>query len=167
MVDSVLLRPLPYPDAERLVAIWSLTHGQTEPRASSPPDFREFRAQASAFEGIGGYYSTAANLLVEGEPVRLIASRARVAMFSILGVPPLMGHPFLENEEVSGRDRVVLLSHAIWRDRFGGRQSIVGSSLTLDGAPHTVVGVMPPAFRFPDRNAEVWLPIAFAAGDVL
>jgi len=167
VVDGVLLRPLPYPEAERLVAVWSLTRGEREPWGSSPPDFRAFRDHASAFDGIGGYYSTAANLLIDGEPIRLAAARATAGMFSILGVPALMGRAFREEEEVPGGDRVVLLSHAAWKHRFGGRPSIVGSSVTLDGSPHTVIGVMPAAFRFPDRSAEVWLPMAFAADDVL
>jgi predicted permease len=167
VVDGVLLRPLPYPDAERLVTVWTLTRGETEPWASSPPDFREFRDRSSAFDGVGGYYSVAANLLIEGEPVRLAAARASAGMFSILRVAPLLGRAFRQDEELPGRDRVVLLSHAAWRDRFGGRQTIIGSSVTLDGAPHTVIGVMPASFRFPDRSAEVWLPMAFAADDVL
>ena len=129
VVDGVLLRPLPYPDAERLVTVWSLTRVVIEPWASSPPDFREFRDHALAFDGIGGYYPTAANLLIDGEPVRLAAARASAGMFSILGVAPLLGRAFREDEELPGADRVVMLSHAAWRDRFGGRQTIIGSSV--------------------------------------
>lgn len=167
VVDGVLLRPLPYPQAERLVAIWSLTRGETEPWASSPPDFRVFREQASAFEGIGGYYTTATNLVAAGEPHRLPAARASAEMFSVLGVRPHLGRAFRREEELPGNARVVLLSHRAWKGRFGGQASIVGSSLTLDGAPHTVIGVMPASFRFPDRSAELWLPMAFSPDDVL
>lgn len=167
VVDGVLLRPLPYPDAERLVAVWSLTRGETEPWATSPPDFRAFRDEATVFEGIGGYYVSAANLLVDGGPVRLDAARASAGLFPVLDISPILGRTFQGEEEVKGSDRVVLLSHAAWQDRFGGDSSIVGSSVTLDGAPHTIIGVMPASFRFPDRGVEIWLPMALAADDVL
>ncbi|HEY7611841.1 MAG TPA: ABC transporter permease [Gemmatimonadales bacterium] len=167
VVDGVLLRPLPYPEAGRLVAVRSLVRGTTEPWSSSPPDFRELRERTASFEMLGGYYDAAANLLLDGEPVRLAAARASADMFRLLGVPPALGRVFRPEEEQPGADRVVILSHAAWRDRFGGRPGIIGTTVTLDGAPHTVIGVMPPSFRFPDRAAELWLPMAFAPGDIL
>ena len=167
VVDGVLLRPLPYPHPERLAVVWSLTRGETEPWTTSPPDFRAFRDGAAAFERLGAYYDVAANLMLEGEPVRVAAARASAGMFQLLGVPPLLGRAFRADEEVAGADGVVLLSHALWRNRFGGSPAVLGSSVTLDGAPCTVVGVMPASFRFPDRSAELWMPMAFAPGDVL
>jgi putative ABC transport system permease protein len=167
VVDGVLLRPLPYPEPERLAVVWSLTRGTTEPWNSSPPDFRAFRDGARSFEHLGAYYDIATNLMLDGEPVRIPAARATAGMFPLLGVSPLLGRVFRTDEEVAGADRVVILSHALWRNRFGGSPGVVGSSVTLDGAPYTVVGVMPVSFRFPDRNAELWLPMAFAPGDVL
>jgi hypothetical protein len=110
LVDGVLLRPLPYPEADRLVAVWSLTRGETEPWASSPPDFRAFRDRASAFERLGGYYAAAANLVIDGEPVRLSAAHATAGTFDALAVPAAMGRTFRAEEEASGRDRVVVLS---------------------------------------------------------
>ncbi|HEU4525809.1 MAG TPA: ABC transporter permease [Gemmatimonadales bacterium] len=167
VVDGVLLRPLPYPHAERLAVVWSLTRGEAQPWTTSPPDFRAFREGAGSFERLGAYYDVAANLILGGEPVRLAAARASAEVFPLLGVPPLLGRVFRADEEVAGNDRVVILSHALWRDRFGGSRAVVGSPLTIDGAPHTIVGVMPASFRFPDRSAELWLPMAFAPGDVL
>ena len=167
VVDGVLLRPLPYPEPERLAVVRSLTRGETQPWNSSPPDFRAFRDGAGAFEQLGAYYDIAANLMLDGEPVRLSAARASAGMFPLLGVRPLLGRAFRADEEVAGADRVVLLSHALWRNRFGGSPAVLGSSVTLDGAPYTVVGVMPASFRFPDRSAELWLPMAFAPGDLL
>ena len=167
VVDGVLLRPLPYPEADRLVAVWSLTRGETEPWSSSPPDFRVFRDRASAFERLGGYYAAAANLVIDGEPVRLSAAHATAGTFDALAVPAAMGRTFRAEEETSGRDRVVILSDGAWRRWFGARPSIVGSSVPVNGSPHTVVGVMPAGFRFPERTAELWLPMAFAPGDVL
>ena len=167
VVDGVLLRPLPYPEPERLAVVRSVTRGETQPWNSSPPDFRAFRDGAGAFEQLGAYYDIAANLMLDGEPVRLSAARASAGMFPLLGVRPLLGRAFRADEEVAGADRVVLLSHALWRNRFGGSPAVLGSSVTLDGAPYTVVGVMPASFRFPDRSAELWLPMAFAPGDVL
>ena len=167
VVDGVLLKPLPYPRAEQLVAVWSVTRGNIEPWASSPPDFRELRARARAFDQIAAYYSTATNVAIDGEPVRVPAVRASAGIFPLLGVTPLMGRVFRADEEVAGNDRVAVLSHAAWVNRFGGRPSIIGSALMLDERPHTVVGVLPPSFRFVDRTAEVWVPLAFADDDVL
>lgn len=168
VVDGILLQPLPYRDPGRLVAIWSLTRsGGADPWATSPPDFRELRAHATAFEGIGAYFSTAANLVIGEEPVRLEAARTTAATFEILGVPPLLGRAFQNGDEMVGNDRVVLLSHGAWTTRFGASPSIVGSALRLNGQPHTVIGVMPPSFRFLDRRAEIWLPMAFATEDAL
>jgi len=167
VVDGVLLRPLPYPEPDRLVAVWSLMRGETEPWSSSPPDFRVFRDEAASFDKLGAYYAGAANLVIDDEPVRLSAARATAGLFDALAVRPMIGRTFLEDEETSGRDRVVILSHASWRRYFGARPSIVGSSVTVNGAPHTVIGVMPRSFRFPERTAELWLPMAFAHDDVL
>src|SRR4029079_14734404 len=84
-----------------------------------------------------------------------------------LTVPAAMGRTFRAEEETSGRDRVAVLSDGTWRRWFGARPDIIGSTVTVDAAPHTVIGVMPRSFRFPDRTAELWLPMAFAPGDVL
>jgi predicted permease len=167
VVDGVLLRPLPYPDPDRLVTVWSLARGETEPWASSPPDFRVFRERASGLERLGGYYLGAANLVIDDAPVRLTAANATAGLFEALAVPPALGRTFRAEEEVSGRDRVVILSDGTWRRWFGARPGIIGSTVTIDGAPHTVIGVMPPSFRFPERSAELWLPMAFAPGDEL
>jgi putative ABC transport system permease protein len=167
VVDGVLLRPLPYPEADRLVAVWSLTRGETEPWASSPPDFRILRDRASSFERLGGYYAAAANLLIDGDPVRLSADHATASTFDALGITPAMGRTFGPDDETWGRDRVVVLSDGAWRRWFGGRPSIVGAPLSINGDPYTVIGVMPPGFRFPDRTAELWMPMAFAPGDQL
>jgi putative ABC transport system permease protein len=167
VVDGVLLRPLPYPEPDRLVAVWSLARGETEPWASSPPDFRIFRERASGFERLGGYYLGAANLVIGGEPVRLAAANATAGTFEALAVPAAMGRTFRAEEETSGQDRVVVLSDGTWRRWFGARSDIIGSTVTVDGAPHTVIGVMPASFRFPERTAELWLPMAFPPGDVL
>ncbi|MFL5514740.1 MAG: ABC transporter permease, partial [Gemmatimonadales bacterium] len=167
VVDGVLLRPLPYPDPDRLVTVWSLARGETEPWASSPPDFRVFRERASGLERLGGYYLGAANLVIDDAPVRLTAANATAGLFEALAVPPALGRTFRAEEEVSGRDRVVILSDGTWRRWFGARRGIIGSTVTIDGAPHTVIGVMPPSFRFPERTTELWLPMAFAPGDEL
>jgi putative ABC transport system permease protein len=167
VVDGVLLRPLPYPEPDRVVAVWSLTRGQTEPWASSPPDFRAFRDRASSLESLGGYYLGAANLVIRGEPVRLAAAFATAGTFEALAVPAALGRTFRTEEETAGRDRVAVLSDATWRRWFAARPDIVGSTVSVNGAPHTVIGVMPRSFRFPERTAELCLPMAFAPGDVL
>lgn len=168
VVDGVLLKPLPYREAERLVAVWSLTRGGGgEPWGSSPPDFRELRTRATTFEGLAAYYATAANLVIDEVPARVEAARVTAGTLEILGAAPLLGRSFRDEDEVFGNDRVVLLSHRAWKSRFSGRPSIIGEAVHLNGLPHTVIGVMPPSFRFLDRRAEIWLPIAFAPDDPL
>jgi len=202
VVSAVLLRPLPYPDAERLVMAWS-----TEPSRGSPisptaaPDFREWQRQtaappagagdgtgtaaqptrhstrvapaalpARAFAGMGAFSFADLNLSGGGqEPERVQAARVSPSLFPTLGVRPALGRWFLPEEEQFGRHRVALLSHGLWRRRFGGSPEIAGSSIVLDGERYTVVGVMPRAMPFLDdvTAVDLWAPLAFAPGDNL
>jgi len=163
VVDGVLLKPLPYAQPDRLVGIWSLNSQlDPEPFTSSPPDFRALRERTTGFDDIAAHYSNSANALVSGEPVRLAALRASSNLFAVLGVRPLIGRAFREEEGVYGNHRVAVLSHAAWMGRFGGSSAIIGSSVAVDAEPYAVIGVMPESFRFPDRRTEIVLPMAFA-----
>jgi predicted permease len=105
------------------------------------------------------------NLSTGGEAARFGGARTSASFFSTLGIAPLLGRTFLPDEETPGGDRVVVLSHALWRQRFGGDANIIGRDLQIDGEPRTVVGVMPPAFRFPDRGTQLWVPHEFDRGN--
>ena len=166
VVDGVLLRPLPYPQPDRLAVVRSLTRGETQAWNSSPPDFRAFRDDARGFERLGAYYDVAANLMLGGEPARLSAARATAGMFPLLGVPPLLGRAFRAEEEVAGSDRVVLLSHALWRNRFGESRAVLGSSVTIDGAASEITPLLTP---MPPTGSICTMPLAsvVASGTVV
>ena len=169
VVDAVLLRSLPYPDADRLVMLWSTMQSQGVPTSgSSLPDYREWRDKNQVFDGLAGFYYGDFNLSGENqEPERVQGALITPNFFSVLGVAPAIGRGFLPEEEQFGRHRVVLLSYGLWERRYGGDPEIAGRAINLSGEPYTVAGVMPRAMPFLDNTpqVELWRPISFAPGD--
>ena len=162
VVYGVVLRPLPYADPDRLVAVWARAPRLRLPRALvGAADAREWQRGSRAFEAVALARPIANfNLTGDGgEPERLLASRVSPRLFDVLGVKPALGRTFLPGEDEAGHDGVVLLSHGLWKRRFGGDASIVGRTISLSGAPHTVVGVMRPDFQYPGREFQVWTPL--------
>jgi putative ABC transport system permease protein len=153
VVSGVLLRPLPYAEAGRLVAVWE---------GFLRAEFELARERAHSFEELAGYEpGVEVNLTGEGDPVRVSGARVTAQLTGALGVAPLLGRGFMEGEDRAGGDAVVLLSHGLWRGRYGGDPGIVGRTIQVEGEPRTVVGVMPREFRFPDAGTQLWLPIPF------
>src|SRR5262245_23336399 len=168
VVDAVLLRPMPYPDAERLVILWSTGSGENSAFGSSMPDYREWRDQNRTLEGLAGFYYGDFNLSPGGgEPERVQGAYVTSNLFNVLKVSPALGRLFTPEEDQFGRHRVVLLSHGLWQRSFGGDRSIIGREIKLGGESFTVAGVMPRGLPFFDNTPEVelWAPIAFAPGD--
>ena len=160
-VDSVLLRPLPLKDSERLVSIWEHTlRAGVRQNEVAPANFFDLRNQNQVFEDVGAFGPDDINMTGEGEPEHLDGQLVTANVFSILGVKPALGRTFLANEDQEGQDRVVVLSDALWQRRFNRDPSIVNRSITLNGETFTVVGVMPPGFFFPEREIELWTPWA-------
>src|SRR6266576_2856976 len=159
LINTVLLRPLPYKDADRLVTLWGYnrTRGFTTNQVS-PLDFADWRSQNHVFEGMGASTDVTYTLTGTGEPALLIAYSFSSEYFHVLGVAPLLGRTFLPEEEEPGKNHVVVLSYSFWQNRFGRNPGIVGQGITLDGAPYTVVGVMPAGFKYPPRT-ELWTPL--------
>src|SRR6185295_10837247 len=159
-VDAVLLRPLPYRDPDRLMLVWSVT--SSYPRMeSSLPDFAAHRDRTSSFAGMAAYYSGMRNVAVEGgEAERVGVARVTHAFSGVLGVQPGVGRFFGAEEEQWGRHHVAVLSHRYWMRRFNGDRAVVGRTLTLDGEPWTILGVMPAGFTFDDPSVELWTPIS-------
>src|SRR5262245_7136473 len=156
-VDALLLRPLPFPDPERLVMIWENDTQEGNSRNPvAPANFVDWRKQNDVCWQIG-YFTQAGglNLTGSGEPERVTGVFVSQNLFSLLGAQPQMGRGFIDEDLKERRGLVVLLSHSLWQRRFGGDPSVVGKSLTLDGDPFTVIGVMPPNFQLPDE-AELW-----------
>ena len=160
-VDSVLLRPLPFKEPERLVSIWEQTLRMGIVRNEvAPANFGDLRTQNQSFEAIGAYGPQDINLTGDGEPERISAQLVSANVFSILGVQPALGRTFLTNEDQPGQHRVVVLSDALWQRRFNQDPAIVNRNITLNGEAFTVVGVMPRGFFFPEREVELWVPWA-------
>lgn len=172
VVAAVLLRPLPYRDPQRLVRFFE-DLGQTGyPRAYvSPPTYMDLKAQESIFEDVAAVNETSFNLGGnDGGATQLNGVLATYNLFSVLGVKPLLGRTFLPQEDRPGANHVALLSYAMWRNRFAGDPGIIGRSLRLSGETYTVVGVMPAAFSFPDKEVnpiDVWTPRAFTAQELI
>ena len=157
VVDAALLRPLPFAEPDRLVAVFGLEAGAGPQRQrTSYPDFRDFQAGATrAFEGFAAYRPARLTVTAKDvEPVRVDAAVASRELFPLLRTAPLAGRIFTAEEDGAGGPAAVLLSEGLWRERWAGRAA-VGETVVLDGEPHTVVGVMPASFRFP-ADARLW-----------
>ena len=162
VVNTVLLRPLPYKDPERLVMVWEDASKVGYPRDTpAAANFVDWRDQNQVFEGMAAIADESFNFTGAGDPERLEGRRVSANLFPLLGVEPQIGRVFTAAEDQPGAQRVVLLSYGLWQRRFGGDSSIVGKPLTLNGESHTVVGVMPARFQFPTSDDQAWVPISF------
>jgi putative ABC transport system permease protein len=163
VVDAVLVRPLPFSEPERLVSVSELTPGaKREEFAVAPATFLDWRAGVRSFSSVAAWQTRWLNLTGSGEPSRLRAAAVSASLFSTLGVSPALGRGFGPESEQPGNDAVVVLGNGLWRERFGGDPRVVGTTVSMDGRPYVVAGVMPPEFRFPEE-AEMWVPLAFSA----
>ena len=163
-VNAVLLRPLPYPDADRVVMIWEKRAREAVLDAPvAPADFVDWEKRQASFEAIAGMSMSAVDLTGAGEPVRLFAGVVSPAFFDVLGVKPALGRTFRPDEAVFGQHRVVILGDRIWRQRFGADPTIVGRTILLNQLPSEVAGVLPASFEFPDSDLELWTPLALTS----
>jgi putative ABC transport system permease protein len=161
IVHNVLLRPLPFPDADRLAVLWGKypNYGRT---GLSLPDFNDWRAQASTMSHVAARHSAVFNFMNGDEPIQLRGDRVTGNFFTTLGVQPMIGRGFRGDEELGGDDFVVVLSHGFWQRQFGGDQRMVGRAIHLSGQSYEIVGVAPPKFRF-WRDVDVWTPATMDA----
>ena len=165
IVNSVLLRPLPYHEAERLVEL-SETAGPNETTPVSLPDFLDWRQSNHVFEQMAAYRWQAFSVTGGVEPEMLHGWYVTSSFFPTLGVQPIKGRSFSTDEDSNGGSRVVMISDRLWQRRFGGDPGIVGQSINLNNAQYVVVGIAPPKFNF-DPTIDVWLPLALWAGDMM
>src|SRR5262245_38328679 len=157
VVNAVLLRPLPYPDADRLVFLWSEAPAQNfRERASAYANVADWREQNKSFENIAASDPTVVTLTGGAEPEQVMSIRASANLFPLLGVAPMLGRTFTA-DEAQQKARVVVLSHGLWRRRFGASPGILGQTLEIDGVSSQVIGVMPESF-LPDRENRIWEP---------
>jgi putative ABC transport system permease protein len=158
VVNAVLLRPLPFAEPEQLVV--ALTKTSKIPRDwVTYPDLRDWREQSELFTEFAGFAAQSVNLTGREEPDRLVGSFVSDNFFKLLRVDVAEGRGFLRGEDDAGAQRVAIVSHATWRDRFGSDATLLGRSLILNGQPYTVIGVLPESFHFQWGDADVWMPI--------
>jgi putative ABC transport system permease protein len=162
VVNAVLLQPLPFAEPDRLVWVWGNIRNGGNRASVSPLDYLDYRAQSTSFEQFAATFTipTFVNLTGSGTPERLEARVVTGNFFQALGVTAALGRTFLPENEKPGNHQVVVLSHRLWQQRFGGEPSIIGKTLTFDGMKYEVLGVMPSSFKFP-QNAELWAPMNF------
>jgi len=163
IVNAALIRALPYPRAERLVRITEIVKG--EEWAFSPPNFVDLRAQSHAFDGVAAAHWTTKTLIGAGDPASVDGYLVTEDFLRVLRVAPEMGRAFLPSEFDAGQDHVIILSHALWLERFGGRRDVLGSAIRVGGESYTVVGVLPAGLEFP-RRASFWAPLTFTPQDL-
>ncbi|HEX5731670.1 MAG TPA: ABC transporter permease [Blastocatellia bacterium] len=160
VVNAVLLRPLPYESADRLVWIWDSNPSIGLPRFhSSGPNFKDWRQQSGSFDYIAAFTGWSFNLTGEGEPERIQGALASPDLFSMLAVKPVIGRTFSPEEEEAGSHRVALIGYSFWQKRFGADPAIINRSLTLNGESYTVIGITPDDFRIP-YQVDIWTPLA-------
>jgi putative ABC transport system permease protein len=163
LVNAILFRPLPFKDPERLVMVFtSYLPNDSHKNWVAAPAVDDWRRQGTVFEELAARSSDGFVLTGKGQPENVPGSRFSANICRLLGIRPILGRDFLPEEETYGKDHVVLLSHELWQRRFGGEPGIIGQSITLNDEPYTVIGVMPPSTFFPERNAQLWTPLAFS-----
>ncbi len=162
VVHGVVLRPLPFPEQEKLLYIgeWS---EQVPQMSVSYPNFLDWRARQQAFTALGAYRPQGFNYIGASEAERLTGAMASHDLFTALAVPPLRGRLYGPADDQPGAERTVLLSEALWQRLFGARESIVGEKIQLSGKLYTVVGIMPAAFQYPSNRTELWVPLGLFA----
>jgi putative ABC transport system permease protein len=161
LVNSILLQPLPFREPDRVVRLI-----QASPKLGldtwgvSQANFAAYRDQNRSFETVALYNSGGINLTGAGEPERLPVTNATSDFFKVFGVSPMLGRTFVEGEDAPGKNTVCVISYAFWQRRFGGDENVVGQMLSLNNTPTQIVGVMPPEFKFPRLEIDLWIPLA-------
>ena len=173
VVRAVLLDPLPYPDASKLVVVWQDAAKLGFPKNTpAPGDYADWKSQNSVFEGMGALRPRGYSLTGTGEPERLQAEQVTSDLFSVLEVAPILGRPFRAEDDHPDSAKVAILSAELWKTRFGSAPNVIGAKLLLDGVPHEIVGVMPAGFDCPwsfdsrARKTQIWTPIALSSEDL-
>src|SRR5216117_106197 len=159
VVRSVILKPLPYREPERLARVW-MDNRRLQMREdwASYLNYQDYKRLGTSFESIAAFTQPTLNLVSDGEPERVRGTFAEAALFEVLGASPIVGRLFTQQEETAGKENVVLIGWGLWQRHFGGGDAL-GKSLDFDGRRFTVVGVMPAGFAFPAKNTEFWAPL--------
>src|SRR5690242_10523646 len=171
VIDSVLLRPLPYKAPDNLVMVWETNSQHANPHNTvSPPNFLDWQARNTVFSGMAYIFDERANLTGKGDPEEIVVQDVSVDFFSVLGINPILGPGFAPENGKAGHDNVVILSYGFWKERFAGDIGIIGKTLVLNGKPQSIVGVAPRDFTwfikdgsFTGAKPQMWTPFVFPA----
>ena len=159
VVNAVLLRPLPYPQPDRLMMLWTYNPRQGfDKDVGTYPNFEDWRRASRRSSGCPAYSGASVTLTGSGDPAQIRGGRVTHEFFDTLGVAPARGRAFASANGQAGGERVVILAHGLWTRRFGADPSIVGRTIMLNGVSHEVLGVMPESFAYP-RRREFWVPL--------
>ncbi|HEX7117855.1 MAG TPA: ABC transporter permease [Longimicrobiales bacterium] len=161
-VDTMLLRPLPFEEPDRLVMVWQdeRERGSIPKEWTSPPNFVDWRAQNATFDAMAAFTGAAFTLTGDEQAERISGAQVAAGFFDVLRVRPLLGRTFTAGDEAPGAPRVAVLSYGLWQRRFDGDPGVVGNTVRLGGEPYTVIGVLPSGFEFPYlTQAELWAPL--------
>ena len=165
VADAFLFKPVPYPDAARLMMLHELAPGNTTLASPvSPANFLDFQRESTSYQQMGAYQQVDFNLSGQGDPETVYATEASANFFDILDMKPILGRSFARNEDVPGDNQVAVLSYGLWQRRFAGDPAIVGRQIKLNGAAYSVIGVMGKNFRFPIASA-LWTPLVLSPQD--
>ncbi|HEY9230892.1 MAG TPA: ABC transporter permease, partial [Blastocatellia bacterium] len=173
VVNAVMIRPLPYRDAGRLVMIWEKDRNRGKPQnVVSPANFLDWKEQSDAFEDMAALYDTRLNLTDVADPEEIAAQRVTLNTFDLLGAQPMLGRTFEPDDAQPGRQDSVVLSYGLWQRRFGGNSAIVGQTIKLNSEIYTIIGVMPPDYQLFVKNSsltgtrpQIWAPMGFDKED--
>jgi len=170
VIDAVFLKPLPFPDPDRLVMVWQ--HNMRDPddhNIISLPNYLDWKQQNHVFQNMAIFDSAGKSYSLSGErnPEQVSGLRVSASFFDVLGVQPMLGRTFVPEEEIAGRDREVVLSYGLWQRRYGADSGIIGKAVRIDGDNYTVIGVMPRDFQFQFWSGlrELWVPAGYTRGD--
>ena len=160
VVDAVLLRPLPYPSSDRLYSLFEVnSRGNIGRTRATALNFMDWQRQAALFEGMAAHAGTGFTLTGRGDPEFTLGQLVTTNVLDVLRVTPMLGRTFLPHESVAGSHRVVILTHGLWVAHFGGDRSVVNTITTINGEPWEIIGVLPPAFAYPDDSYRLFAPL--------
>src|SRR5215813_14617289 len=167
IVEAVMLRPLPFQDPGTLVSLHERFEDESHELRMSAPGVMTFQRESKAFAGVGGFIAASYELTGAGDPFKAQAERVTASVFPLLGIQPLVGRAFTQQEEDSASP-VTVISYRLWTERFQSSASVLGTSIDLDRRPYTIVGVMPRNFEFPLdagrlSHRDLWVPMSFTA----
>ena len=173
VVNELLLRPLPYRDADRIVMLWEVSPEGRHQNTTSRANFRAWREQSTSYQHMAAFSDQRFTLTGDGEPEEVSGQLALPEIFKVLGVDPILGRTLLPEDAEPGKPPVVVLSYGLWQRRFGGQSGVIGKPILLNGVNRTIVGVMPPNFQFhikqrsgTGRPAELWTTLPMPAGSI-